>query len=166
MSAKTDIAVLEEQVRKSVQLLAKLDRFYRTFIETDLPRWGRTQAAAIVLADVFGRFYTCGETLFLRVSQLFENQLSRERWHADLLEKMTLRVPGVREAAIGDDTYALLAEFLKFRHFNRYYFEGDYDWEKIEYLQRKYEQVKPLLARDLARFQQFLEQLRESAADD
>src|SRR3989339_1995114 len=68
MSAKTDIAVLEEQVRKSVQLLAKLDRFYRTFIETDLPRWGRTQAAAIVLADVFGRFYTCGETLFLRVS--------------------------------------------------------------------------------------------------
>ncbi len=45
---------------------------------------------------------------------------------------MILEIEGVRKAVISDETYSNLLEFLKFRHFKRYYFEFDYDWDKLE----------------------------------
>ncbi|MBN2358761.1 MAG: hypothetical protein JXR83_04865, partial [Deltaproteobacteria bacterium] len=88
-----------------------------------------------------------------------ENSLSAARWHADLLDKMTLHVTGVRERVIEEHTARLLHELLRFRHFRRYYFEIDYDWNKIDYLVGVHARVMPLVAADLARFREFLARL-------
>jgi hypothetical protein len=48
---------------------------------------------------------------------------------------------------------------MKFRHFKRYYFEFDYDWDKLEFLEKKYHQVQLLLNKDLELFEAFLKKL-------
>jgi hypothetical protein len=65
-------------------------------------------------------------------------------------------VPGVRPPVIRDDTATLLAEFLRFRHFKRYYFQFEYDWERLRYLEKKYRDSMALITRDLEDFKAFL----------
>lgn len=72
---------------------------------------------------------------------------------------MTLMIPGIRERAISDDTAGHLEELLRFRHFKRYYFEFEYDWDRIAYVLGRFDQVRPLLRKDLACFREFLARL-------
>ena len=53
----------------------------------------------------------------------------------------------------------MLNEFLKFRHFHRSYAEFDYDWDKIEYLQRKFESLTSLIIKEVTDYQAFLRKL-------
>ncbi len=155
------VAELVEETRKSRIMLVKIDSFYKEFKNNDLTLLGKKRASAIVMAEIMVDFYTCVETLFLRIAQFFENTLRKDKWHSDLLHKMTLEIEGARKAVISDQTYSILLEFLKFRHFKRYYFEFDYDWDKLEFLEKKYGQVQPLLEEDLKNFEDFLNKLRQ-----
>ncbi|MBI3987954.1 MAG: hypothetical protein HY343_13605 [Lentisphaerae bacterium] len=75
---------------------------------------------------------------------------------------MTLQIDGIRELAVSDEAYPLLVELMKFRHFRRYYFELDYDWERLDYLCAKFVRVRPLVTRDMAVFVSFLDALRQA----
>jgi hypothetical protein len=150
--------VLIEEIRKLRSALAKIESFYdRTLASDDFAE--RSQECAIVIADLLAKYYTCLETLFLRVSQFFENNLYRRRWHADLLDKMTLEIPGLRNAVVADSTKANLLELLKFRHFTRYYFDIAYDWDRLLFLTKKMDDLRSPLADDLDQFLLFLNQL-------
>lgn len=151
--------LLSAEIAKTKELLAEIDAFYRSVQANELAQLGRTRSTALIIAQIFENFYTCLETLFLRISQYFENHLSEHRWHADLLEKMTLSIAGVRHAAIRRETYNSLEELLRFRHFKRYYFQLDYDWDRIDFLAKKYEHAYPAVLRDLDTFQKFLEEI-------
>ena len=154
-----NINILKSEISKTLEVLDKLDAFYREFLAVDFKVLGKKQSSAIILAEVLTDSYTCSETLFLRISQFFENHLEADKWHADLLRKMTLRIEGVREPVLSDASYSRLLELMKFRHFRRYYFEVEYDWDKLAYLQQKYEELRKLLPQDLARFREFLDRL-------
>ena len=155
------VAELVEEIRKSRIMLGKIDSFYQEFKDNDLTLLGKKRASAIVMAEIMVDFYTCVETLFLRIAQFFGNTLRKDKWHSELLHKMILEIEGVRKAVISDETYSILLEFLKFRHFKRYYFEFDYDWDKLEFLEKKYRQLKPLLEEDLKNFEGFLTKLKQ-----
>jgi hypothetical protein len=58
-----------------------------------------------------------------------------------------------RPAAISEDTHAALRELMRFRHFKRYYLEFDYDWDRLQFLRRKLEQVRPRVRQDLNAFE-------------
>ncbi len=152
-------AELIGEIRKTLIILEKIDLFHQEFKSGDFRILGKKKSSAIVIAEIIADFYTCAETLFLRISRFFENSLQQERWHSDLLHKMTLEIRGVRKAAISDRTYMILLEFMKFRHFKRYYFESDYDWDKLDFLEKKYSEVKPLLKKDIEDFEAFLNEL-------
>jgi hypothetical protein len=161
MSEKySNTAILEQEFFKTEKILEKMNLFYTSFTCKELPRMGRSTSSAIVMAEIFTDFYTCLETLFLRISRFFENSLSREKWHQDLLEKMTLEIKNVRIPLLREETQAILFEFLKFRHFKRYYFQFEYDWDKLDYLDKKYHQVCGLLKEDLEKFKAFLRKLQ------
>jgi hypothetical protein len=148
-----DLLIELNRIRSVVDSLAtRMDRF-RT---ESLPQLGRTDISANFAAQLLNNTYTALETLFLRVSQFFENSLAQDRWHADLLDKMKIAIPGVRERLLGDQTYALLLELLRFRHFRRYYFDVDLDWRKLDFLLDVYDRVLPLVKADIKRFQDFL----------
>ena len=52
--------------------------------------------------------------------------------------QMTLTIPEVRPRVISDATFAALSELRRFRHFKRYYFSFDYDWDRLELVRSKY----------------------------
>ncbi|MCY4377658.1 MAG: hypothetical protein OXC31_28195 [Spirochaetaceae bacterium] len=159
MSERESIAVLRGHLAQAREILNDVDSYYRDFRERELPALGRGRTSAIVIAEVLDDSYTALETLFLRVSQLFENRLLADRWHSDLLEKMTIEVPGIRQPLIARETYGHLAELMRFRHFKRDYVERQYDWDRIESLTRTYEKLQPLITRDLDDFDRFLVRL-------
>jgi len=157
MTLRQEVHDLLEEVAKTRKILAKILAFRSDFQEGDLLTLGRSRVSAITFAEIFDRYYTALETMFLRISQYYGNGLDSERWHSDLLHKMTLNLPDVRQAMLEDKTTALLQEFLRFRHFRRYYFELEYDWDKIDFLNKKLDEAVPLVTRDLTRFAAFLE---------
>ncbi len=158
MKELEQIAELIGEIHKTRLMLKKIDFFYREFKESDFKVLGKKRTTGIILAEILTDFYTCVETLFLRISQFFENSLKPDKWHSELLRKMTIDIEGVRKAAISDQTYPILVELMKFRHFKRYYFEFDYDWDKLEFLEKKYNDVRYLLNKDLDAFESFLKE--------
>ncbi len=75
-------------------------------------------------------FYNGCENIFKSVARFFENDLSPDSWHADLLKRMKLEVPGYRPAVIDEDLYRLLDDFRAFRHVYRNVYTFELDWER------------------------------------
>ncbi len=92
-----------------------------------------------------------------------ENSLPGHAWHQTLLENMALEVEGVRPAVIDDSLRRDLIEILKFRHFSRYYFELDYDWDKLRFLLVKFKAIHQSLPQKLSAFTDHLEALLEGS---
>jgi len=59
-------------------------------------------------------------------------------------------------AGISEENYPRLLELLKFRHFRGYYFELEYDWDRLEYLRKNFNEAHPPVTEDLERFIGFL----------
>lgn len=155
----SQIPVLIAQANNTVSILEQNRRFYTEFMNGDFDKMGKTTASAMVFSQIFIDYYTCIETFLFRTSQIFENSLEQEKWHKSLLNKMALEIPGIRPAVIDQKSYELLDEFLRFRHFRRYYFNLSYDWDKIQLLLKKYDELHPLLLSDLHQFIEFLRTL-------
>ena len=157
---------MSEEIRDLVALIRaherRLDAVCRSVesaFAKEIAQLGKTPMSALIVAGLLENYYTCLETIFLRISQSFENKLDPARWHNDLLQKMTLKIEGVRTAAVSDEAFSPLFELLKFRHFKRYYFELEYDWDRLDFLVTKLRQVHPLVTRDLERFVRFAREL-------
>jgi len=153
---------MSEKIRELVALIRahrrRLEAVYRSMegaLDGEIAQLGRTPISALIVAGLLENYYTCLETIYLRISQSFENSLDPARWHNDLLQKMTLEIEGVRTAAVSQETFYPLFELLKFRHFKRYYFELEYDWDRLDFLVKKLRQAHPLVMRDLERFVRF-----------
>ena len=151
--------ILQEDVKKHIDILETLYRYKEQASENELKILGRTRSSALIFAGVLEQYYTGLETIFLRISQFFENDLEPDKWHTELLRKMNLKTEGVREMVISDTTFNLLLELLRFRHFKRYYFQLEYDWDRLDFLLKKIDQVHPLVLDDLERFRKFLESI-------
>lgn len=153
------IQILRGHLAAAAAALSKVEAAYDEFLATDFVTLGRKNTSAIVIAEYLVDYYTCLETLFLRVSQHFENELPAGRWHSELLERMALRIEGVREPLLDGPLLAALRELMKFRHFRRYYFELEYDWDKLEFLQGKFAAIRAALPQQVGRFEEFLRRL-------
>jgi len=162
MSAQARIQSLKSEIARGREVMARIERYYEQRARTLTPGPSGTENA-IVLSEILTNFYTCTETIFVRISQFFENSLSSRQWHRDLLDKMRLSIEGIRQAVISQDTYDDLGELLRFRHFKRYYFEFNYDWERLDFVRSKFERARSRLPGELDDFVAFLNRL---LADD
>jgi hypothetical protein len=152
------------EIGKHRAVIDRMVGFYDGFVARH-PDWRTLDIeSSMGMAQFFGNFYTCAETIFFRISAFFENSLDKERWHSHLLDRMTCAIPGQRPAVIDDSTASALLEYLKFRHFTRYYFEFDYDREKLAYLGSRFPFAVKGLVHDMDRFTDFLEKL-DAATD-
>lgn len=158
MSTSEGINSLRGEIQRSLAVLSRLEKYFILFQKDRLSASSRTDEAMIV-AQSLSNYYTCIETLFLRISQFFENGLDSERWHQSLLDKMVLEIPDFRPRVISDTTHRTLVEFLKFRHFTRYYFELDYDWDKLHFLIKKFNEIHDSVREEIAVFDTYLYEL-------
>ena len=153
------ILMLIGEINKCLDQLNKLYLYYRQ-AKTDLEVLpSGKKYDLVILADLIADYYTCIETVFVRISKAFENNLEKSKWHINLLEKMTVEVPDIRKRLLRNETYNMLKEILRFRHFKRYYFEFDYDRDRIEFLEKKYLQSNTLVEADLENYKSFLQDL-------
>ena len=88
---RNELALIGE-IEKTVSLLEEVRSFYVGIQQNELQQLGKTRATALIVAQVLENYYTCLETLFLRISQYFENSLLKNKWHSDLLDKMKVYV--------------------------------------------------------------------------
>jgi Uri superfamily endonuclease len=151
--------VLLGELDKGLDTLTGLQSFFEQSLAEDLPKLGRGRSAAVLLAGIIDTYYTCLETMFFRISQFFENSLSKDRWHADLLKNMRIAVKGERVEVIRDETFSCLDEIRRFRHFNRYYYNLEYDWDRIDFLVTKMRRAQPLVTEDIRCFMTFVGEL-------
>ncbi|HUX19770.1 MAG TPA: hypothetical protein VMW69_00935 [Spirochaetia bacterium] len=153
MSAHSEARLLASEIAKNRTILKGLYEELSEALLQDLPKLGRSQRAAIMVAGIVESYYTCAETVFLRISQFFENNLRPDRWHTDLLDHMTLEVSEVRPRVISSDTFSDLSELMRFRHFKRYYFSLAYDWERLDAIVHRLQRVHPNLDTELQDFE-------------
>ncbi len=157
MSAESKIQSLLGELDRTRTLLRRIEQFY----DERYPAQNKNAESAIILSEILGNYYTCLETFFLRVSQTFENHLDRNSWHRDLLGKMVLKIPEEREPLLSEISYQAASELLRFRHFKRYYLEFDYDWDRLELVEKKFSILRSHLDKDFDHFAQFLNQLAD-----
>jgi hypothetical protein len=156
MSVDHTIRTLSSEVRKGIQVLERIASRLEG-ISSD--KAGDLEALAVT--QLLSNYYTCAETIFLRISRFFENNLPPEKWHQVLLERMTLHIDDVRPCVITDEVYDDLRELMKFRHFSRYYFDLDYDWDRLEFLIQKFQDSRVPLQQQLKAFDEYLQRLVE-----
>lgn len=154
MSAKrvVDPELVVEQIDLSFRVLDDMERFLGEQELPDAEAPAPDRARRIIVAQILDNTYTAVETALLRISQGFDNALSPDRWHADLLDKMLLAKKGVRPRVLSDESHRLLTELMRFRHFKRYYLELDDDWSKLRYLLSVLKRCFPLVRSELTAF--------------
>lgn len=157
--SQRESSILQGQILSGLEVMQRVQDHVDGFLENELEQMGCTTVSAVIISDGLSRFYTAIETIFVRVSRFFENSLEGERWHADLLDRMALSIPEIRPPVISQKTHADLRELMKFRHFSRYYAELEYDWDRLEFLLRKYDAVKVSIRDEIAAFQKILSSL-------
>jgi hypothetical protein len=145
---------IPDRIDKTLTILEQFIRRLENFEREIVPKIGKTSDSVLIPVQILENGYTVLETLFFHISQAFENNLDPVKWHAALLDKMALEIAGTRPRVISDELHAKLKELLRFRHFNRYYFELDYDWRKIELLMIIFREAFPLLRTELGEFRE------------
>ncbi len=82
MNDREKILLLQAELKKTQSPIEGTHRFYRQVQANELRLLGKTQSTAMMVAQIVENSYTCLETLFLRISQFFENDLQKDKWHA------------------------------------------------------------------------------------
>lgn len=101
--------------------------------------------------------YTAAEDLFKEIAKTFENKLEdSDRYHQELLRRMSFEVPGIRPALLSERSQVLLDELRSFRHMFRHAYGHELDSEKLEVLRRSLLKKWHYFQSDLKRFESFL----------
>ena len=83
------------------------------------------------LAYAMQNIYNAFENYMLRIAKFFENDLSNDSWHKELVERMTLEIKDFRPALFNRDFAAQIGELRSFRHFFRNSYFARLDKNKI-----------------------------------
>jgi hypothetical protein len=137
-------AELSEQWREVDRLHTRIKEGLRDFKET--------QEKVDSMGYKLHNLYCAYEELFEIVARYFENQIEPERYHSSLLKRMKLDIPGVRPALLSRETYLLLDELRRFRHFFRHAYGVDLDPDKVEGVAKKAVELKDKFEQDLGSF--------------
>jgi hypothetical protein len=156
---RDELLLLVGEIKESQVVLKNIHELYVSYSPMFLDEDKRDIRDAVLLTEIFCNSYTCLETILFRISRVFENHLSAQQWHKELLRKMIIEIPGIRKAVLSHESYLLLDEFRRFRHFKRYYFDFEYDWCKLDYLKVIYEKLVPLIEKEFDQYIDFLWEL-------
>ncbi|NOY76038.1 MAG: hypothetical protein GXP32_09665 [Kiritimatiellaeota bacterium] len=159
-STNDGINILSSEISDSLEVIGKIEKLW-VDSKNRLTEDRNDAINAMALSEIFVKYYTCLETVFLRISQFFENNLPSDKWHAELLRRMRLEIKPFRPNVISEATFDILDEFRRFRHFQRYYFGFSYDWDRLDFLAVKFDPLRALVDEDLKRFQGFLRNLQD-----
>lgn len=124
--------LLKSDVRDEMARLKKaLDEYRDAVGGFDLTSPDLSSFYKAGIASYVHSFYTGCEHIFRSISEFFENELDSTRWHADLLKRMRLEIPGVRPRVLSDAMAAELDLYRGFRHVFREAYGYELDWRRL-----------------------------------
>jgi len=98
------------------------------------------------------------------VAQTFGNAIGEDSgWHADLLRRMRLDIPGVRPHLISETAYDCLDELRRFRHIFRSAYRLELDADRLALVLKKAQALREIYRAEMAQFLSFLDGLLSSA---
>lgn len=122
-------------------------------IEERIALLDESKEALIFVAYGLHNLYCALEDIFKEVSRIFENTIAEpERWHRELLVKMTLEVEGIRPRLISEESYIILDELRGFRHFFRHAYGVPMDSERVKRLVNKVMELRKRIGDDMNKF--------------
>jgi hypothetical protein len=136
MRRKEDFLVLIESLKGDWALCEEI-------LSDNSRAWERIEAGAqdhldwAALGYTMHAFYNTLENYFLRIGKFFENSLSRDAWHRELLDRMSLEIPGFRPALLDNkECKEALEELRGFRHVFRHHYGRKLKSEKVRLVQK------------------------------
>lgn len=119
-----------------------------------------SRAELTLLAVNLHAFYTALETLLERIAVLLDEEVPKgSAWHLELLDQMTVEVPGLRPAPVPDAIVADLQELRRFRHFFRNAYVLDLDPARVREHAQRVARIHRPLRDSLTRFRDYLDEL-------
>lgn len=161
----TRLAVLDVEVQRQAELVAQIyDRLATRAIYLDAES---DPVIHLVIAEGVAyqlhNLYGAVEDLMQIVAKAFENNVADlSRWHTQLLDRMTLTIPGVRPALFAAETAVLLHQLRGFRHFFRHAYGATVSVGRVRQILDITRQLQPLLPQDITRFRQALTQISDN----
>ena len=150
---KEKYLVLDRRVREDLE---KIDRLYQVLGSPELTE-SSLQEELIIVAYRLHQLFTAFENIFRNIANVFENQVSQESWHREVLQRMRLDLTPLRPAVIDTETYGKLDELRRFRHFFRNVYDLDLDPLLLQVALRRALELKSLYQDQIERFLTFLQ---------
>lgn len=145
--------LLRADVRDELAKIARLAREFAAvepFLTRPAEEMSHYDRGAI--GYLLHNFYNGCENIFRSIAAFFENDLGPGTWHADLLRRMRLDVPGYRPAVIDEELYHLLEDFRGFRHVFRNCYSFELDWERERLVASRFRRAADLLRVQVGKF--------------
>ena len=143
----------DSYVTLAAQVRAQLDdiaAIYDRIVEREqVPGAAGLDSVALQLHNL----YSAMEVLLETIATTFDNHIGSESgYHAALLRRMRVAVPGVRPAAVMAETATLLDTLRRFRHVVRHAYSAAIDERQLRIVLEDARAVRPLLRRDMEAF--------------
>jgi len=117
--------------------------------------------AAVALHHAYGAI----EGALTRVTKFFDGDApSGSEWHQELLRTMSLEIPGIRPAILGEASVRGLRSLLGFRHFFRHAYAVAWDADRLASLRRDALRLRLPLCEDFRRLDDLLARVADSAS--
>ncbi len=158
-----DLRVLRKEVEADLAVVERLARDLAR-ARAGLPS-EPTQENLAYLAYLLHDSYTGWESAFRRIATAFENRLDPARWHAHLLQRMSLEIPRIRPAVIDTQLRERLEELRSFRHFFRHSYGATLRLARIELVLEAYDAAASEVGNCLSRFLNDVESIADSAEE-
>jgi hypothetical protein len=146
-------------IRSIERDLAAIERIYQEMGEPVLSPESDYKEV-IVVAYHLHHLYTAFENIFLNIATTFENEIKEaDRWHTELLDRMTLDLMPLRPRLFDDATYDTLDELRRFRHVFRHAYRIQLDAERLQLVLKKANRLKFLYKAQIDQFLEFVSKL-------
>lgn len=133
MNAPEDYRRLARELVLDVDLLGKLlEKHVKAFKRAELA--GEDELVWIAVAYTIHNIYCLFENYFLRIAKFFENGLDSGSWHAELVNRMCLELPGTRPRLFDREFAQRMDTLRRFRHAFRNMYQAELDPRRIRIL--------------------------------
>ncbi len=114
---------------------------------------GKLQQNVRILGSILHDFYNCCERIFKRItSEINGGFFEGEKWHKELLYRMTISIKELRPAVISEQLAAELDDYLSFRHVFRNIYGFELKGERLTRLANKFESVSGQFRNEIKTF--------------
>ena len=106
--------------------------------------------------------YSLMENACFRIAKFFENNLTNDSWHRELLDRMILDIEDVRPAFLNRETYLILDDMRAFRHLFRNLYARPIDSDKVLLIQKNIPEAVSGFREAIGKYLDFLRDMKKA----